>query len=108
MPWRRKSLCTDSRLDSIASRPAFSRPLDSVHHLSRQVDELSTRMHSAIQVHVREQQNRLATISGKLESLSPLAVLQRGYSLTQDQKSGRLITTAKSLKKGQQIFHPAC
>jgi len=93
-----------SRIEAIASRPAFARPLDGVHHASRQMDDLATRMHGAMQVNLREQQNRVAAISGKLESLSPLAVLQRGYSLTQDSTNGRLITSTKSLKKGQQIF----
>ncbi|NOY30157.1 MAG: exodeoxyribonuclease VII large subunit [Planctomycetes bacterium] len=92
-----------SRLDAIVSRPAFARPLDGVHHLSRQVDDLGTRFSGAMQVNLREQQSRVAAISGKLETLSPLAVLQRGYSLTQDPASGRLITSTQSLKKGQQI-----
>ncbi len=92
-----------SRLDAIASRPAFARPLDGVHHLSRQADDLATRLHGAIQVNLREQQNQVAAISGKLETLSPLAVLRRGYSLTQDPTTDRLITSTKSLKKGQQI-----
>ncbi len=91
------------RLDSIASRPAFARPLDGVHHLSRRLDDLASRHHGAIQVNLREQQGRVAAISGKLESLSPLAVLSRGYSLTQDSTDGTLITSSKQLKKGQQI-----
>jgi len=92
-----------SRLDAIASRPAFARPLDGVHHLSRQMDDLALRLHGAVQVNLREQQSRVAAISGKLETLSPLAVLQRGYSLTQDPVTGSLITSTKSLKKGQRI-----
>jgi len=92
-----------SRLDAIASRPAFARPLDGVHHWSRQMDDLATRFSGAMQVNLREQQSRVAAISGKLETLSPLAVLQRGYSLTQDSVTGRLITSTQSLKKGQQI-----
>jgi len=92
-----------NRLDAIASRPAFARPLDGLHHASRQMDDLAARLHGAMQINLREQQNRVATISGKLETLSPLAVLRRGYSLTQDPATGRLITSTKSLKKGQRI-----
>jgi len=92
-----------NRLDSIASRPAFARPMDGVHHLGRQMDDLATRLHGAMQVNLREQQSRVAAISGKLETLSPLAVLRRGYSITQDPVTGSLITSTKSLKKGRQI-----
>ena len=49
---------------------------------------------------------RLATVdsvAGKLEALSPLAVLQRGYSLTQDEASGALIHDARALQTGQRL-----
>ncbi len=92
-----------NRIDAIASRPAFARPLDGVHLLSRQTDDLATRLHSAMKVQLREQQSRLAAISGKLETLSPLGVLGRGYSLTHDQATGRLITAANQVTEGQQI-----
>jgi exodeoxyribonuclease VII large subunit len=91
------------RLDAIFSRPALSRPLEFIHNQSRVVDDLGTRLHSAMKLGVREQEQRLVAISGKLDSLSPLAVLGRGYSLTQDMKSGKLITSVKQLKPGSEI-----
>jgi len=92
-----------SRLDAIASRTIFARPLESVHNLSRQVDDLASRLHAAAKLSVREQQSQLRALSGKLETLSPLGVLGRGYSLTHDQSTGQLITAANSLKKDQRI-----
>jgi len=92
-----------NRLDALASRPALARPLDFVHNLSRQVDELSGRLHTAAKSSVREQQSRLTALSGKLDTLSPLGVLGRGYSLTQTEATGALVTDAKQLKKGQRI-----
>jgi exodeoxyribonuclease VII large subunit len=92
-----------SRVDSIASRPAFARPLDGVHNLSRQADDLANRLHGAMKVQLRDQQSRLAAIGGKLDTLSPLGVLGRGYSLTHDQASGQLITKVSQVKQGQQI-----
>ncbi len=92
------------RLDALASRPALARPLDAVHNQSRVVDEFSTRLHAAMRIQMREQQQRLVAVSGKLDSLSPLAVLGRGYSLTQDAKTRRLISDSKQLKAGQEIL----
>ena len=37
---------------------------------------------------LHDREGRLATIAGKIESLSPLAVLARGYTITQDAKTG--------------------
>ena len=92
------------RLDALASRPALARPLDAVHNQSRVVDEFAARLHAAMRSELREQQQRLVAVSGKLDSLSPLAVLGRGYSLTQDKKTGRLVTDVKQLKAGQEIL----
>ncbi len=92
-----------SRLDAIASRTIFARPLDTVHNLSRQVDDHTARLHAAIRLRVREQQSQLAALSGKLETLSPLGVLGRGYSLTHDENTGELITSTKKLKQGQRL-----
>ena len=92
-----------SRLDAIASRTIFARPLDNLHNLSRQLDEHTSRLHAAMRLNVRDQQSQLATLSGKLETLSPLGVLGRGYSLTHDETTGKLITSTKQLKKNQQI-----
>jgi exodeoxyribonuclease VII large subunit len=91
------------RLDAIFSRPALARPLEFIHNQSRLVDELGVRLHSAMRLSVRDQEQRLVVLSGKLDSLSPLAVLGRGYSLTQDAKSGKLVTSVKQLKTGSEI-----
>ena len=42
-------------------------------------------------------------MAGKLESLSPLGVLGRGYSLTFREGESKLITSAEKLKPGQRI-----
>ncbi len=91
------------RLDAIASRPAFARPADGVRHLSRQVDDFASRLDGAARVLLRDQQSRVGAISGKLDTLSPLSVLGRGYSLTTDEKSNRLIADAEQLQPGQQL-----
>jgi len=92
-----------SRLDALASRPALARPLDTVHNLSRQIDDFAARLHTAANIGFRDKQSRLAAVSGKLETLSPLSVLGRGYSVTQDHQTGQVITSARRLRQGQSI-----
>jgi exodeoxyribonuclease VII large subunit len=43
------------------------------------------------------------TAAGRLESLSPLAVLGRGYSLTKRTADGQIVRSATELVAGQQI-----
>ena len=92
-----------NRLDAIASRPVFARPLELIHQRSRQVDERATRLHNRMGASLQDYQGQLTALSGKLHALSPLGVLSRGYSLTQDHRTGRLITSTKKLKPGVKI-----
>ncbi len=92
-----------SRLDAMAAGRVFRRPLERVHDLARRVDELQLRAARAMRNCVVRARDRLAGLSGKLESLSPLAVLRRGYSLTQCTDDGQLITDPDDVSTGQQI-----
>ena len=44
-----------------------------------------------------------ALLAGRLESLSPLGVLVRGYSLTTSESDGKTITDASHLSVGETI-----
>jgi exodeoxyribonuclease VII large subunit len=91
------------RVDALASRPALMRPLEGVHLRGRRLDELSLRLHGAARALVRERQAAMATLAGKLETLSPLGVLGRGYSLTYTADDKRLVTSAGKLRPGERI-----
>jgi exodeoxyribonuclease VII large subunit len=45
----------------------------------------------------------IETIAARLDSLSPLAVLGRGYSLTERALDGRLVRDAADLVVGEQL-----
>jgi exodeoxyribonuclease VII large subunit len=92
-----------ARLDSLASRPVLTRPLELVHYRARRLDELSVRLRSLGQRRIEACHQVLAASAGKLESLSPLGVLGRGYSLTSDAASGALITSARAVRPGQRV-----
>lgn len=91
------------RLDWLASRPALARPLDGVHQRSRRADELSLRLHASVKTLLRDRRAAIAGAAGKLHSLSPLAVLGRGYSLTYKNNGRHLVTSADQLSIGDQM-----
>ncbi len=99
----RYTLTARSRLDTLAAQRPLRRPWDIVHDRVRRLDELSLRATTSVRSLLEQRRGRAATLAGKLESLSPLAVLGRGYTITQDGKSGRVIRTAAELRVGQQI-----
>jgi exodeoxyribonuclease VII large subunit len=97
-----------SRLDALAGRRAFRKPFDLVHDLARRLDEWSQRSTRAARQRLAALRGRADSLAGRLESLSPLAVLGRGYSLTQRARDGRVLRDAGELAVGDEIqtrFH---
>ena len=80
---RRRAEAARSGLDALARHAVFRRPFQRVFDMTRQLDELAARAARAIRGAARLARQRIDTAAGRLESLSPLAVLERGYSLTQ-------------------------
>lgn len=101
---RSRAATARSRLDAVAEHRSFRRPLDRIHDLQRRLDELDERSRRAVRQDVRITQNRLNAVAAQLESLSPLGVLGRGYSLTQRLNDGQLVDDASRLSAGEQIL----
>ena len=92
-----------SRLDSLASRRVFSRPEERVRELARRVDELSVRFRRTADLVPQRAKDRTATLAARLESLSPLAVLARGYSVTEHAATGRVVRDASQVQLGDAL-----
>jgi exodeoxyribonuclease VII large subunit len=100
---RSRAITARSRLDAIQRHHAFRRPFQLIYDLTRQVDELSGRAHRSIRHRLQLARQQTETFASRLESLSPLAVLGRGYSITQRPADGRVIRAASDLSPGEQI-----
>ncbi len=90
-----------SRLDQLATRPALRRPLDRVREAEQRLDDLSTRIQKAIKLRIERQSQKVASLAEQLDSLSPLNVLKRGYSLTLH--DGHVVRDASILTTGDLI-----
>jgi exodeoxyribonuclease VII large subunit len=101
---QRRVMWLRARWEGLAAQRPFRRPFDLVHDRSRRLDELAQHGNSAVWRLLRDRQNRLAMMAGKIESLSPLEVLARGYTITQDAKSGEVVRTPRQLRIGQSIL----
>lgn len=92
------------KLNQIESRPIFRKPLESIRNFQRRLDELEADANRSIRQMTLNQKNQVAALARQLESVSPLAVLQRGYSVTQltDEKSS-LVNSVTVIKKGDLV-----
>lgn len=91
------------RLDSLAGRRPFARPLDRIHDLSRKLDELESRLKRGARQAVETSRQQLHALAGALNALSPLAVLDRGYSLTKRLSDGELVRDAATVAVGDKL-----
>jgi exodeoxyribonuclease VII large subunit len=66
------------------------------------MDALSRRIDLAIQRRLERQRHALALVASKLNALSPLSVLGRGYALVKDE-SGRLVPRAAMVRRDQKL-----
>ncbi len=93
-----------TRLDAIASRRVFRQPLERVRELERRLDELHLRATRAGHTALRDAQQLVQARAGQLESLSPLAVLARGYSVTQRDGDATVVRDAGDLELGDRLL----
>jgi exodeoxyribonuclease VII large subunit len=77
-------------------------PRDRLREQAQRCDELSLRLERAFKVRLERRQAVLEQLMGKLDALSPLKVLDRGYSIAQD-LDGTVIRSAKKIKAGQDL-----
>ena len=68
-----------------------------------QIHHLENRLYRSAQVHLAVRRSAWHSLHGQLHSLSPLAVLDRGYALVQDQ-SGALVRSVAQLTAGQTLL----
>lgn len=90
------------KLDHIASRPALRRPLQRIQELEQRLDDAARRLHRAAGARLAIANERLAGLTGQLETLSPLNVLRRGYSLTRTDE-GRLVRDSTEVRPGDRV-----
>jgi len=96
--WQKKA----ENLTALSMR-LYKNPLPlRLQQYEQQLAQLKVRLNSHMNLTLSLQQKQLAHLCGKLDSLSPLKVLARGYSITQNQQNFT-IRSIKDVNVGEQI-----
>ena len=90
------------QLQTLDSRPVLKRPEEIVEQRARIVDEWEQRLSRAMQDVIQRGKEKVAVAAAGLNALSPLSVLERGYSVTQDQ-DGQVLVDIQQLQIGQEM-----
>lgn len=91
-----------ARLDALAARRVLRKPLETIHRRAQGLDELAGRAERAVRQRLARQRMLLERCAAQLTSLSPLAVLNRGYSLTEC--DGKIVRDAAQLPPGAELW----
>jgi exodeoxyribonuclease VII large subunit len=92
------------RLDEISQCRVFRLPFERLHEHERRLDDYDDRLRRAVRQHLRQANERLASHAARLETLSPLNVLSRGYSLTRREADQVIVRHAEQVLPGDRLM----
>ncbi|MFC1576400.1 exodeoxyribonuclease VII large subunit [Candidatus Omnitrophota bacterium] len=87
------------RLKRITQRYVLREPFNIVVQREQEVDHLIEELLLKGDLNLKFRNETLAAMAGKLDALSPLGILNRGYSITMTERAGKIIKDTKAIKK---------
>jgi len=91
------------KLKALEGAYIFKEPMNIITQREQEVDDLCQALYSKGDLIVRFKKEAMKIVAGKLEALSPLAILNRGYSITMRENNGEILKDAGSLKKKELV-----
>lgn len=92
-----------SRLERYRGSPVFSRPYSRIDGASQRLDDTVGRMGLILSHRIETAKARFGLLEGKLHTLNPTAILERGYSITFAHPEGRVIKDTSQVKVDEEI-----
>ena len=98
----------EMRLQSISSRPALQSPERLLETPMQLLDDMHESLDNRIDVLIQTRTEQLERVSQVLDAISPLKTLARGYSVTLDADSDKVIMSIEHVKPEQLIRTKLC
>ena len=98
----RRITTAKKQLNLLASCRSLQSPFQYIKLRRDTVSNLQLRLNAAQQNNINRKKNSFISLTAKLDAMSPLKVLTRGYSMTQ-KESGTLIRSVKEVAQGDVI-----
>jgi exodeoxyribonuclease VII large subunit len=90
------------QLDAVRARPSLADPRAGLADRAREVGELRDRTRRCLSHHLDRASDDLAHRLARVRALSPLATLERGYTVLQDE-SGNVVTSVTQVSPGDPL-----
>ncbi|MDR3122086.1 MAG: exodeoxyribonuclease VII large subunit [Clostridiales bacterium] len=99
----RKAERARQRLERCRAGAAFTRPLDRVDFARMRLNGAEERLLAATRGYAAKSAARAAVLAARLNALSPLAVLGRGYAYVTDSETGKTLRSARDTGVGRGV-----
>jgi exodeoxyribonuclease VII large subunit len=93
-----------ARVDELRQRRCFRLPLEKVHEFQRRLDDWCERIERATRQRLAQWRRQVETQAARLDGLSPLNVLGRGYSLTRREADGIVVRSVAQVQTGDRLL----
>ncbi|ANX02113.1 exodeoxyribonuclease VII large subunit [Thermoclostridium stercorarium subsp. leptospartum DSM 9219] len=93
--------CERLKLEQLMKSPSMRHPLDRVNQKKMDLEIIRKNIADAMKRRIEKEKGMLSVLCGKLDVLSPLTVLARGYSITM--KNGNIIKSAEQVHNGDKL-----
>ncbi|NPV70873.1 MAG: exodeoxyribonuclease VII large subunit [Firmicutes bacterium] len=101
---RKKCRSGRERLALLVERRAFTRPRDVVDHRRQALDDAVRDLESAIRARLNAASGVLERVAGRLDALSPLSVLKRGYGVVRRAADGVVVSSVRLVEPGDAVW----
>ena len=91
-----------TQLQEFETRLSPTRRMEAIHQLSQRIDDLETASRNAMERRLSDSKRDLQAFAHRLNALSPLATLERGYSISR-KVSGEVLTSTQQVSVGDKI-----
>ncbi|AEV68660.1 Exodeoxyribonuclease VII large subunit [Acetivibrio clariflavus DSM 19732] len=91
------------KLDELKNSAVFRQPYDRIYQERMKLDVLYKDLKKAFLVKQERARLKLQFLIGKLDALSPLTILARGYSIVKSADDQRIIKSVTDVAEGEQI-----
>ena len=90
------------KLSALAGRRVFSNPQELLATQLQNLDDLSRRLELTMERTINKKREKFIFLNGKLEGLSPLKTLSRGYTITS--KTGKIVNSIAVIEQGDLLI----
>lgn len=85
------------------ARPAYKNPTQKINEQYMVIDMKVKALQNSMMLKLKEAKTSFVKETAKLDSLSPLKTLTRGYSIVTKQESGKVIKSVNDLNSGEKV-----